>query len=211
MGSLMAGWASPVQDERKGEFGGYCDEEAVGVVESAGEDEATVYAAESSASHSQIAGNPACCMQWALFSARPACRIPRGEQEQETIGSKPDKTGDWWTRSNWAFLNEPPRDEMAPSAHNYTAQFDVANLTTTKKLYTSGNIQIRLTRGLTRGFTTLTCLTLSPSSRALSFLPLRLSFGFTPTRDAKTPERIARGGATALEHGTHSKYDRILN
>ncbi|XP_020082187.1 uncharacterized protein LOC109705819 isoform X3 [Ananas comosus] len=101
MGSLMAGWASPVQDERKvqarrnrsltkeeieafrrsqkkGEFGGYCDEEAVGVVESAGEDEATVYAAESSASHSQVAGNPACCMQWALFSARPVCRIPQG-------------------------------------------------------------------------------------------------------------------------------------
>nr|CAD1830019.1 unnamed protein product [Ananas comosus var. bracteatus] len=117
-----------------GEFGGNCDEEAVGVVESGGEDEATVYAAESSAPHSQVAGNPRAACSGPSSPHAQSAESPRGEQEQETIGSKPDKTGDWWTRSNWAFLNEPPRDEMAPSAHNYTAQFDVANLTTAKKL-----------------------------------------------------------------------------
>ncbi|KAG6524746.1 uncharacterized protein LOC122046294 [Zingiber officinale] len=41
---------------------------------------------------------------------------------------KAAKTGDWWTRSNWAFLNEPPRDELSDSAHKYTAQFHVAHL-----------------------------------------------------------------------------------
>ncbi|RRT80561.1 hypothetical protein B296_00023559 [Ensete ventricosum] len=45
---------------------------------------------------------------------------------------KAPKIGDWWTRSNWAFLNEPPRDELSDSAHKYTAQFHVAHLAVKK-------------------------------------------------------------------------------
>ncbi|MED6118409.1 hypothetical protein PIB30_002115 [Stylosanthes scabra] len=34
---------------------------------------------------------------------------------------------DWWTKSSWAFLNEPP--EMEPASKNkYASQFHVANL-----------------------------------------------------------------------------------
>jgi hypothetical protein len=33
---------------------------------------------------------------------------------------------DWWTRSNWAFLNDPPESHMNYAPGKYTAQFDVA-------------------------------------------------------------------------------------
>ncbi|XP_020082184.1 uncharacterized protein LOC109705819 isoform X1 [Ananas comosus] len=180
MGSLMAGWASPVQDERKVQARRNRsltkeEIEAFRRSQKKGEDEDFEVQPTSptfgSPNKSQLVSSEAIAMKKPsallnqLEKTRPpstqlsrplrtvklpetpraACsgpssphaqsaESPRGEQEQETIGSKPDKTGDWWTRSNWAFLNEPPRDELAPSAHNYTAQFDVANLTTAKKL-----------------------------------------------------------------------------
>jgi hypothetical protein len=34
--------------------------------------------------------------------------------------------GDRWTRSNWAFLNDPPESHMNYAPGKYTAQFDVA-------------------------------------------------------------------------------------
>lgn len=36
----------------------------------------------------------------------------------------------WWTKSNWAFLNEPPMMEAA--SNKYAAQFHVASLGSTK-------------------------------------------------------------------------------
>lgn len=36
----------------------------------------------------------------------------------------------WWTKSNWAFLNEPPMMEAA--SNKYAAQFHVASLESTK-------------------------------------------------------------------------------
>jgi hypothetical protein len=39
---------------------------------------------------------------------------------------------DWWTRSNWAFLNEPPEKDMRNTRGKYTAQFDVAAKATTQ-------------------------------------------------------------------------------
>ncbi|XP_004499169.1 uncharacterized protein [Cicer arietinum] len=40
------------------------------------------------------------------------------------------KKNDWWTKSSWAFLNEPPMIEAAPN--KYAAQFHVANLGSSK-------------------------------------------------------------------------------
>ncbi|KAL5725094.1 hypothetical protein ACHQM5_008275 [Ranunculus cassubicifolius] len=46
---------------------------------------------------------------------------------------KTRKTSDWWTRSNSAFLNEPPSEEILKSAgSNYSAQFHVAEHPATK-------------------------------------------------------------------------------
>ncbi|PRQ27057.1 hypothetical protein RchiOBHm_Chr6g0301271 [Rosa chinensis] len=49
--------------------------------------------------------------------------------ETETMASTTDKLVDnngWWTRSNWAFLNEPPPSEGA-SKTSYASQFHVAS------------------------------------------------------------------------------------
>ncbi|KAK1279563.1 hypothetical protein QJS04_geneDACA004771 [Acorus gramineus] len=65
---------------------------------------------------------------------------PRGLEKSKTyagpessVGLEKSKKGDdWWIRSNWAFLNEPPRDELDESAQKYAAQFHVAELATNK-------------------------------------------------------------------------------
>ncbi|KAL5725093.1 hypothetical protein ACHQM5_008274 [Ranunculus cassubicifolius] len=47
---------------------------------------------------------------------------------------KTSKASDWWTRSNSAFLNEPPHEDIPKSAEsNYAAQFHVAAQHTTSK------------------------------------------------------------------------------
>ncbi|KAK6930558.1 hypothetical protein RJ641_004652 [Dillenia turbinata] len=46
------------------------------------------------------------------------------------IARKPEE--DWWTRSEWAFLNEPPLDTASKSCQSYTPQFHVAQLATPK-------------------------------------------------------------------------------
>ncbi|RDY04896.1 hypothetical protein CR513_11319, partial [Mucuna pruriens] len=40
------------------------------------------------------------------------------------------KKNGWWTKSSWAFLNEPPVTEAA--SNKYTSQFNVANLGSSK-------------------------------------------------------------------------------
>ncbi|CAJ1972454.1 unnamed protein product [Sphenostylis stenocarpa] len=40
------------------------------------------------------------------------------------------KKNGWWTKSSWAFLNEPPLNEAA--ANKYTSQFHVANMGSSK-------------------------------------------------------------------------------
>ncbi|QCE16619.1 uncharacterized protein LOC114162578 [Vigna unguiculata] len=42
----------------------------------------------------------------------------------------------WWTKSRWAFLNEPPL--MEGSSNNYVSQFDVAKLGSSKTNTTNG-------------------------------------------------------------------------
>ncbi|KAJ4842080.1 hypothetical protein Tsubulata_009431 [Turnera subulata] len=65
-------------------------------------------------------------------SVPPARRIKTGFMENETEANLEEmmkKTG-WWTRSNWAFLNEPPVLER--SSNTYTSQFHIANLSNSK-------------------------------------------------------------------------------
>ncbi|TKY75163.1 hypothetical protein E2542_SST03929 [Spatholobus suberectus] len=42
----------------------------------------------------------------------------------------------WWTKSSWAFLNEPPVMEAAPN--KYASQFHVANLGSSKFIHGDG-------------------------------------------------------------------------
>ncbi|KAL6894381.1 hypothetical protein ACP4OV_008479 [Aristida adscensionis] len=53
----------------------------------------------------------------------PAVRVDGG-------GESPSKSRDWWTRSSWAFLNEPPQEEALGRAQSYAPQFHVARIAT---------------------------------------------------------------------------------
>nr|CAD1816809.1 unnamed protein product [Ananas comosus var. bracteatus] len=132
MGSLMAGWASPVLDEHKvrarrnrsltredietfRKLQGKNDTEE-------DEQEGQLSPAVASPKKPQVKD--------ALVLKKSVHLVQINDQLEEVEGGKPDITGDWWTRSNWAFLNEPPRDEVNDSAQKYTAQFHVAQLAT---------------------------------------------------------------------------------
>ncbi|XP_058076194.1 uncharacterized protein LOC131224810 [Magnolia sinica] len=54
------------------------------------------------------------------------------ELESDVGSGMEKKTDDWWTRSNWAFLNEPPQEEIDVSSHKYASQYHVAELATKK-------------------------------------------------------------------------------
>ncbi|CAJ1973297.1 unnamed protein product [Sphenostylis stenocarpa] len=49
---------------------------------------------------------------------------------EESLDKDFVKKNCWWTKSSWAFLNEPP--VMEASSKNYASQFHVANLRSTK-------------------------------------------------------------------------------
>ncbi|CAN6286313.1 unnamed protein product [Urochloa humidicola] len=53
-----------------------------------------------------------------------------GDGDDGAAADSPSKSRDWWTRSNWAFLNEPPLEEPSGKAQSYTPQFDVARIAT---------------------------------------------------------------------------------
>ncbi|RWR94817.1 hypothetical protein CKAN_02412900 [Cinnamomum micranthum f. kanehirae] len=45
------------------------------------------------------------------------------------------KTDDWWTRSSWAFLNEPPYEDVDKSSFKYESQFHVAEAANKKLMH----------------------------------------------------------------------------
>ncbi|ESW32734.1 hypothetical protein PHAVU_001G013200 [Phaseolus vulgaris] len=45
------------------------------------------------------------------------------------------KKNGWWTKSSWAFLNEPPVNEAA--SYKYTSQFHVTNMPSSKNKITA--------------------------------------------------------------------------
>ncbi|CAK9223571.1 unnamed protein product [Sphagnum troendelagicum] len=58
------------------------------------------------------------------LSAALPIEVPKQapEEVQQPTASSPD----WWTRSNWAFLNFPPEMLLKDTRDRYTPQFDVA-------------------------------------------------------------------------------------
>ncbi|MQM04590.1 hypothetical protein Taro_037393 [Colocasia esculenta] len=146
MGSLMAGWNCPVVDpetarlERnrsltKEEIESFwkvhrksCD----------GEEQEEQLLSPTSPLRSPRGGGEgeAVVRKKSLFwqSLEKSKTFPAGGEQQPESPVGADKvaklTGDWWTRSNWAFLNEPPHDEMEDCGHKYTAQYHVAQIAT---------------------------------------------------------------------------------
>lgn len=56
--------------------------------------------------------------------------LPGGGSGDDDAADSPSRSRDWWTRSSWAFLNEPPQEEPSATAQRYTPQFHVARIAT---------------------------------------------------------------------------------
>ncbi|KAK9090385.1 hypothetical protein Sjap_023562 [Stephania japonica] len=69
--------------------------------------------------------------------ARPEPAEPRIEASSSTLETqcevdldKACSKDDWWTRSNWAFLNEKPQEDVQKSSNTYNSQFHIARTAT---------------------------------------------------------------------------------
>ncbi|KAJ3703782.1 hypothetical protein LUZ61_007487 [Rhynchospora tenuis] len=139
MGSLMAGWDSRIMDEHtarvrrnksltKEEINAFWRSKSqrkdnerdmnfspsgspVGTPEFLNDDEKRRAATPFSRSHNDV---------WSIATQTT-------NQSSDEITNNSNTSGDWWTRSSGAFLNEPPRDEKHV-AHKYTAQFHIAQM-----------------------------------------------------------------------------------
>ncbi|KAH9565916.1 hypothetical protein CY35_04G103400 [Sphagnum magellanicum] len=60
------------------------------------------------------------------LSAASAISIEVPKQASMEVQQPTASSPDWWTRSNWAFLNFPPEMLLKDSRDKYTPQFDVA-------------------------------------------------------------------------------------
>ncbi|CAA6668834.1 unnamed protein product [Spirodela intermedia] len=116
MGSLMAGWDCPVQDQETARMERN---------RSLTKEEIESFWRVRRRSIDGEEGR-SCGLQGVLSVAAR----PRPRPALVPVGKDTKLTGDWWTRSNWAFLNEPPLEAAADSAHKYTAQFHIAQIAT---------------------------------------------------------------------------------
>lgn len=115
MGSLMAGWSSNPSDAQKVTDRSKSsltndDIEAYRRARQLAMEEHSKEAAAQNASESSD-GTPAIAIPAQVF-----------KEVQQPIASSPD----WWTRSNWAFLNDPPDGDLLKNKSRYTPQFDMA-------------------------------------------------------------------------------------
>ncbi|KAF0912290.1 hypothetical protein E2562_013971 [Oryza meyeriana var. granulata] len=138
MGSLMAGWDSPVLG----------DDNRVRARRNKSltrEEVEAFWKQHGGEMPSSPLGSPAGAMARSAsvgLSRAHASSSPRGgvridqatrvegffPDDEAAAAESPSKSRDWWTRSNWAFLNEPPQEEVAGKAQSYTPQFHVARI-----------------------------------------------------------------------------------
>ncbi|XP_011007465.1 PREDICTED: uncharacterized protein LOC105113131 isoform X1 [Populus euphratica] len=141
MGSLMAGWDSPVPDPRsmknsvkyrrnrsltRGEIDAYWRSK-----KRIEEDHLKAISGLSSSSQDGVDEDHG--IQFQRSSSLPAATTKEVFMDMETDQASLEqliKKNGWWASSNWAFLNEPPILERA--SNNYTPHFHVASLATSK-------------------------------------------------------------------------------
>jgi predicted metal-dependent hydrolase len=74
------------------------------------------------------------------LSTASAVSIEVPKQASEEVQQPTASSPDWWTRSNWAFLNFPPEMLLTDSRDKYTPQFDVAaKASNLNQMYTSSS------------------------------------------------------------------------
>ncbi|OMO75102.1 hypothetical protein COLO4_26289 [Corchorus olitorius] len=145
MGSLMAGWDSPVESDpisviRKRNRSLTKEEiEAYWKSKKQTEEEHLKAISSPSSDHSsnqletlfEEQG-----MKYTRSSSLPNTKQGFLDMDSETNLENIIKKNGWWTRSNWAFLNEPPVLERP--TNSYKAQFHIANLGASKLNRDSG-------------------------------------------------------------------------
>ncbi|KAH7849792.1 hypothetical protein Vadar_023021 [Vaccinium darrowii] len=147
MGSLMAGWDSPVLDPETVRFQrnkSETNEEIEAYWRSMKKDEEEHLGATSETltenSEESIIKEPERKIQ--RSSSVPSSKEGLLDVGTETSLEKLIKKNGWWTRSNSAFLNEPPVIEPDRD-YKYASQFHVAGIAT-PKAHTGTGISTRL-------------------------------------------------------------------
>ncbi|CAH2036800.1 unnamed protein product [Thlaspi arvense] len=109
MGSLMSGWDSPVADSN-----------SVRRCKSLTREEIDVFWKTKKKNEEHVQA----------VSKLVAQEVEGSQAKEEKVVEDPyenqSKRSGWWTRSNWAFLNEPREEEGRPN--NYVPQFQVAHI-----------------------------------------------------------------------------------
>ncbi|KAJ4842074.1 hypothetical protein Tsubulata_009419 [Turnera subulata] len=134
MGSLMAGWDSPVPDHKSGKYKknwSFTKGEIEAYWKLKKKIEEEHLSAISSGSDTVEEGDTdgASLLR---SSSLPLAQTRTGFMDKETGASLEEliKKNGWWTRSNWAFLNEPPA--LDRPSNTYSSQFHIANQSNTK-------------------------------------------------------------------------------
>ncbi|XP_022769002.1 uncharacterized protein LOC111312729 [Durio zibethinus] len=134
MGSLMAGWDSPVSDPKsvirkrnrsltKEEIEAYWRSKK----KTEEEHLKAIYSPSASCSQLETPFDEY-GRKYMRSSSMPLPNKKQGfvDMDAETSLENIIKKNGWWTRSNWAFLNEPP--VLDRSTNSYKTQFHIANL-----------------------------------------------------------------------------------
>ncbi|CAL0323816.1 unnamed protein product [Lupinus luteus] len=126
MGSLMAGWGSKSATLKR--TGSLTKEEIDAYWKSKKEIEDEHLRAISNLSEtSQANKGPEKKLLKSMSMPVPRLKESLGTSSEHL---KIKKSDCWWTKSSWAFLNEPPRTEAAPN--KYASQFHVASMESSK-------------------------------------------------------------------------------
>ncbi|XP_020594889.1 uncharacterized protein LOC110034989 isoform X2 [Phalaenopsis equestris] len=131
MGSLMAGWSSAGKDFRSEKFQrnkSLTKEEIESYWKSKKmNDEEHLTVLSDVQTENQMNGGSADKFQRSIsFPIGGERKMNYGDENILTDELK--KRDGWWTRSNWAFLNEPPVTAMEGPSYKYAAQYHVANI-----------------------------------------------------------------------------------
>ncbi|KAJ0989072.1 hypothetical protein J5N97_007428 [Dioscorea zingiberensis] len=137
MGSLMAGWNSPFKDEKsvmyqrnksltRGEIDAYWKSKKKTEEEHLKEVSGSQYKSLEK-SNKESGGR-----------IQRSSSLPQVDKRERSLnyGAKPDgekfnkSNSCWWTRSNWAFLNEPPVVAMEGllTSHKYVSQYNATEM-----------------------------------------------------------------------------------
>jgi hypothetical protein len=128
MGSLMAGWNSPVLHSRR--------ESCKGSIS------LTKQAIESFWETKRVIEELCALAEWALAEKQGKLLLMQTSETEEEIENKPEEQEtisfgikDWWTKSSYAFLNQPPLMTMdGVPKYRFSAQYLQGNIVKTAAL-----------------------------------------------------------------------------